>query len=245
HIDPNRRPAGKRTTRVDLYEPGPEVIDRLRGRQPSVAVKLAPAAVLPDAWTAEAEQEWISHDGECKQLVAWFGSVAAGSAQRRATRLTNDGRSYTIVGEPNIPIPLASAVRRWLFEPDPAVLAAGLSGAVAGRHALHAICPQVAYLTGDSPVSDPLVDSFEISDVLPFDVGRLKRLVRDRRIGDLEIKKRGITCDPAHVRRQLQPKGDARATLIVTRQADRVIALVARRHIEPTPLDPPSDANLR
>ena len=76
HIDPDRRPHGRRTTRVELHDPGPGVIDHLRAACPAGAVKLAPAATLPDAWPREAELEWISRAGECRQLICWFGELA-------------------------------------------------------------------------------------------------------------------------------------------------------------------------
>jgi hypothetical protein len=60
HIDPDRRPEGRRTTRVELHEPGPEMIDRLLERVAAGAVKLAPAAELPARWSDVAELEWIS-----------------------------------------------------------------------------------------------------------------------------------------------------------------------------------------
>ncbi|HEY2761032.1 MAG TPA: hypothetical protein VGI75_09815, partial [Pirellulales bacterium] len=44
HIDPDRRPAGGRTTRVELHEPGPEVLRKLLDACSSGAIKLAPAA---------------------------------------------------------------------------------------------------------------------------------------------------------------------------------------------------------
>ncbi len=77
HIDPDRRPEGRRTTRVELHEPGPAAIDRLRAARAEGAVKLAPAATLPDAWCQEAELEWISRGCECRQLVCWFGTLGA------------------------------------------------------------------------------------------------------------------------------------------------------------------------
>src|SRR5581483_9199600 len=60
HIDPDRRPHGRRTTQVALHSPGADEIDRLRAQCPAAAVKLAPAAEAPPHWAAEAQLEWIS-----------------------------------------------------------------------------------------------------------------------------------------------------------------------------------------
>jgi hypothetical protein len=239
HIDPDRRPAGRRTTRVELHQPGPDVIERLLVRCPAGAVKLAPAATLPDGWEARAELEWISRDGQCRQLVAWFGALAARPGARRATMLASAERGagkaegevprMVCAGPPYIEPPLAPGVGRYLFEPDNAILAAGLTGVLAAEHGLAAIAPGIAYLTGDAPLADRALACFLVTDVLPFDLRRVQSLLRQRGIGRLEIKKRGAPHDPAEVRRRLQPSGDGQATLILTRIAGRVMAIMATR----------------
>ncbi|MGI8979600.1 MAG: hypothetical protein ACR2FY_10265, partial [Pirellulaceae bacterium] len=44
HIDPDRRPGGKRTTQVEHYEPPLKVLENLLTKNPHAAIKLAPAA---------------------------------------------------------------------------------------------------------------------------------------------------------------------------------------------------------
>lgn len=53
--------------------------------------------------------------------------------------------------------------------------------------------------------------------------------MRERGIGVLEIKKRGVDADPAALRRRLRPAGPNSATLILTPTASGAQALVARR----------------
>jgi len=259
HIDPDRRPQGRRTTRVELHEPGVPAIERLLAINPAGAIKLAPAAELPASWSSAAEAEWISRGGQCRQLVAWFGELAASPGLRRASVIKPiagqpasggrqpPGRSEilagnksrqdpqavygvrTIVGPRSREIPVAARLERYLAEPDAAVLAADLTGALAAEQALEAIAPGSVYLTGDRMAPDLALAWFEIADVLPFDVKRLKSLLRERRCGRLEIKKRGVPHDPETVRRQLRVPGDNEATVFITRQGVAVIAIVARR----------------
>jgi hypothetical protein len=229
HIDPDRRPQGRRTVRAQLHEPGPGTLDRLRSQQSDGAIKLAPAARLPESVVAEVEQEWISHAGECKQLVLWLDALANNVGRRRATRLASDGCAASFVGDPNLPIPVSTRLRRYVLEPDPAVLAAHLTGDLAARYNLDSVAASIPYFTTDARPHDPLLDAFEIHEVLPFDIARVKRLIRARDVGELEIKKRGVKCDPARLRMQLRPKGNARATLIVTPHAGSTIAILAAR----------------
>jgi hypothetical protein len=232
HIDPDRRPGGRRTTHVDRYEPGLAVIERLLQQWPAAAIKLAPAAEAPPSWQAEGELEWISRGGECKQLVAWLGPLAAQPGWRRATILALAADRWThrsVYGRPDAPVAVASRLGRYLAEPDPAVLAAHLVGALAEERALAAVAPGAVYLTGDEPLADAALSWFKITEVLPFDVRRLKKLLRARGIAHLEVKKRGVAIEPEQVRRQLRVPGDESATLFVTRLGAAVTAILAQR----------------
>jgi hypothetical protein len=233
HIDPDRRPSGKRTTRVELHEPSADAIDRMLARNANGAIKLAPAAEWPESWTEQAEMEWISRGRQCRQLVAWFGDLAAAPGKRRATIVgadAQDARTIVDCVGPGQGAPAAAHIEAYLFEPDPAVIAAKLTGELARQHSLHAIASGAIYLTGPQLISDAALASFEVMEVLPFRLKPLKSLLRERGIGNLEIKKRGVEHDPAEIRRQLQLRGDLSATLLIARVDKRVLAILARRH---------------
>lgn len=231
HIDPDRRADGRRTTRVEAYEPALPVIERLLSRSPAAAVKLAPAADPPARWQAGAELEWISRGGECRQLVAWFGPLARAPGRRRATILGGPKQRETrsLVGDATAPLAVSDRLGRYLAEPDAAVLAAGLTGALAAEHGLAAVAPGAVYLTGERLSRDAALDWFEIGDVAPFDLKRFKSLLRERRIGRLEVKKRGVDLDPAKLVRQLRVPGDRSATLLLVRIGGNVIGILAQR----------------
>ena len=80
---------------------------------------------------------------------------------------------------------------RFVYEPAAAVLAADLTGSVAQALGLAPIAFGSAYLTGERRLGDALLAMFEVIEVLPFNVRRLKKLLRERRIGRLEVKQRG------------------------------------------------------
>jgi hypothetical protein len=215
---------------VDLHEPGPETIERLLARNRNGAIKLSPAARMPASWTAEAELEWISRGQECRQLVAWFGDLARQPARCRATVLgAGTAAPRSIVGTPGDEPPIADRIGGYLFEPDAAVLAAKLEGALAGEHALAAVAPGIAYWTGDRAIADPALACFEVREVLPFRLKPLKAWLRARDIGRLEIKKRGVDHDPAELRRQLGLSGSQPATLLLMSIERRVTAILATR----------------
>jgi hypothetical protein len=230
HIDPDRRATGQRSTQAEFHDPPAAAIDRLRARAPHGAVKLAPAAEVGAAWSQEAELEWISFARQCRQLVVWFGQLAMACGRRRATLLNRQGTAArSVVGDAGVEVPSAARIGRYLFEPDPAVLAADLTGALAQELELAAIAPGAVYLTGDRPIRDPAVAAFEVLDVIPFDVKRLKKVLRAGGFGRLEVKKRGVPHDPATVQRQLKVPGEHAATLVIARVGKPIVAIVARR----------------
>src|SRR5690606_354889 len=132
------------------------------------------------------------------------------------------------------PLEVAGRVDRYLFEPDAAVIASRLIPTLAARHGLRAIENGVAYLTGDSPIADAALDAFEVLDCMKYNARSLKRWLRDRGIGHVEVKKRGVPLDPAEVQRALAGDGQARAVVILARVRGSVQAIVARRIAAPT-----------
>ncbi|HZZ72302.1 MAG TPA: hypothetical protein VFE24_08610 [Pirellulales bacterium] len=234
HLDPDRRATGSRVTRVERYEPGPEVVERLLRACPAGAIKLAPAAELSREWSTAAESEWISRDGECKQLVAWFGSLAREPGRRCATILRNHSPTVrTVVGREEIDFVSARQVDRFVYEVDAAVLAARLTGQLAAEHGLLAIDPHGGYLTGPDVVQDAALTPFEVLETLAFDRKRLKGALAARGIGRLEIKKRGHFPDPAVLRRELATAGPESATLLLAQLETSSAAILARRIVVP------------
>jgi SAM-dependent methyltransferase len=232
HIDPDRRASGRRTTQLAGYQPPLAVLDELLARNASAAIKLAPATEPPPEWLAAAHREWISRDGQCRQLVAWFGALAFAPGGKSATVLrSSNSEPFTIsiadgvATDPRV----AERIGCYVFEPDAAVLAARLTGVLAARFELAAVAAGIGYLTADHPVDCPALQVFKVCEVLPLDVRRLKAWLRERGIGRLEVKKRGVDIEPESLRRRLNVGGDNAATLVITPHQGRIVAIIAQR----------------
>jgi hypothetical protein len=122
-----------------------------------------------------------------------------------------------------------SPPRGVLFDPDPAVVRAGLVDAAAERLGLSRLDAEEEYLTGDAPVSSPFVESFEILAELPNSLPDIRRYFRDSHFGSLEIKCRHIQIDIEKVRQKVQLPGEEPGVLIFARIAGKSRALVCRR----------------
>jgi len=229
HCDPDRRPTGRRATRGDLCEPSLQVLDRFIEKNPDAAIKLAPATEAPAAWQEKAELQWLESRGECRQQVAWFGNLAQHLDRRCATILGLNGQHRTVTGMADESLPMAGKIGRYLYEPAAAVLAAKLTSELCRLNDVAALSPGIAYLTGDNPITDLALDTFEILDVLPLDRKQLRVYCREHGISRLEIKKRGVESDPESLRKEIIAEGDNSATLLIAPFEQKVRVFFARR----------------
>jgi hypothetical protein len=231
HIDPDRRASGHRTVSLEYCQPTLATIERFLTRVPHAGIKLAPATSPPADWIDRSELEWISRDGECKQLVAWHGNLALSPGERRAAVLTTNDRKplRTVIGQPGQPPSLVSKPDRYVFDVDPAVVAARLTGRLAAEHGLSALGAGPTYLTGSRTNDDGALACFEVEGVFPMRVNKLAQHLAARGIGRLEIKKRGTVIDIDKLHGELKLRGSNAATLLITQIADRPAAILAHR----------------
>lgn len=213
-VDPARRGAvrGGRIFDPEAYSPPLSWAVGAARTAPFAALKIAPG-VPHDALPEDAETEWISDGGEVKEAVLWFGTEPGA---RRATLLPA-GDSLLGAG---LPDPEPGPVGRYLYEPDGAVIRAHLVADVAAVLDGRLIDPTIAYITADTLRPTPYATAYEITDVLPFNLKKLKALLRERGVGTAVIKKRGSAVEPEELRRKLKLSGGGNScTIFLTRVA--------------------------
>ncbi|ANF31461.1 SAM-dependent methyltransferase [Leifsonia xyli] len=229
-LDPARRTAGhtqtERLVDPDDYTPSLGFAYELAtGR--SVGLKLGPGFDR-DLIPSTAEAQWVSADGQVVELGLWFGALARPGIRRAALVLRGD-QADELVADADSVDEETGPLGEYLYEPDGAVIRARLIGDLARRLGGRMLSEQIAYITADAPVETPFASGFRILETLPAGEKDLKRALRQRGIGTLEIKKRGVDVDPAALRKRLALNGDRPATLILTRVAGRHTALLAER----------------
>lgn len=171
---------------------------------------------------AQAEAEWISDGGDVKEAVLWFGEgFAAGSY--RATLLP---AGATLSAPAALPAPPVGPVGRYLYEPDGAVIRAHLVADIVERSGGRLIDETIAYVTSDEPYDSPYTSAYEITDRLPFNMKKLKALLRERKVGVLTVKKRGSAVEPEELRRKMKLQGPNAATVFLTRVAGAPTMLI-------------------
>jgi hypothetical protein len=229
-LDPARRTAGHtdtdRLTDPDDYTPSLGFAYELAtGR--SVGLKLGPGFDR-DLIPSTAEAQWVSADGQVVELGLWFGALARSGIRRAALVLRGD-EANELTAEADSEDAETGELGEYLYEPDGAVIRARLIGDLARRLDGRMLGDGIAYITADEPIPTPFAAGFRVLETLPFAEKDLKKALRARGIGTLEIKKRGVDVDPAALRTRLKLSGDRPATLILTRVAGRHTALLAER----------------
>jgi hypothetical protein len=228
-LDPARRTAGHNETartRPEDWSPPLDWVFALAERMPT-GVKLGPAldrALIPD----DVEAQWVSADGSTIELVLWSGALARDGVRRAALVVRGDA-AWEITSGADADDEPVRPLGAFVHEPDGAVIRARLIGDVARALRAGMLDEHIAYLTSDEPVTSPFVHSFRVRETLPADVKGLARALRERGIGRLEIKKRGVDVDPAALRTKLKLRGDDEATLLLTRIGAKRVAILADR----------------
>ena len=220
--DPSRRTAAGRTWRIEDFSPSWGFVTSLLDGGRLACAKLGPGlphSLIPDA----VETEWVSVGGDLVEAALWAGP---GTTPGRRRAVVDD---HELTRDAALAPPPVGRVGEYVYEPDAAVIRSGLVPAVAEAVGAWRLHDGVAYLTASGLVQTPFAEAFAVDEVLPYSEKGLRAWVRERGIGVLEIKKRGVDADPAALRRRLRPAGPNSATLILTPTASGAQALVARR----------------
>ncbi|NEB20222.1 THUMP-like domain-containing protein [Streptomyces coelicoflavus] len=223
-VDPARRSSGRgRIFDPEAYSPPLSWAVSAALGAPLGLLKIAPG-IPHEAIPPEATAEWVSDGGDVKEAVLWFGPDVTPGA-RRATLLPAGAGIYATPAT-MLPDPEVRPVGRYLYEPDGAVIRAHLVAEVAEDLDGGLIDPTIAYVTADEAHRTPYATAYEITDRLPFNVKKLKALLRERGVGTLTVKKRGSAVEPEELRRKVKPQGPNAATVFLTRVAGAPTMLI-------------------
>ncbi len=223
-FDPARRSRERRAFHVWDYQPPLEVVVRWLAHFPALGVKISPGVDLKELINFDAEVEFISMAGELKEAVLWFGPLKG--ATRRATLLPGP---YSLTADSSVLSEKAtlSEPLRYIYEPDPAILRAGLVRPLAQQLEAAQLDEDIAYLTSAEVRPTPFARAWEIETWLPFNLKHLRDFLRQRRVGKVTVKKRGSPLEPEALIRDLRLKGDQERTIFLTHFMGKPIVILA------------------
>lgn len=266
-LDPARRDAGRghsgsgsaaRLWDPESFSPPLSFVRALAQTGLPMGVKLGPGiphGLIPE----DCEAEWVSDGGDVVEVVLWFNALArrspggtvirraatvlrAEEGRRRSVELTSPSGWRAAVGKSPETGDIATAARQpnvgeVLYEPDGAIIRAGLVEDLAESFGGRLLDEHIAYFTADREYDGelaPLARSYRIRQVMDFSVKTLRRWAQDEGVTSLEIKKRGVDVVPEQLRRQIlggkAGKKAGRApvprTLVLVRVGDERLAAV-------------------
>jgi hypothetical protein len=240
-LDPARRTPGstdargrtRRVFRLDAISPSWSAVQSIAQSLPATGAKLSPSfphAAIP----AATEAQWTSLGGEVLECAIWWGPLVS-QVGRSALVIGSKGRSWTVreadAGGADATAPVASSLGQigaWLYEPDRAVIRAGLTGALTSAVDGFELDSGVGYVTSERCVDVGYARRFAVTESMPLNVKALRAWLRERDVGRVTIKKRGVALDADELRRQLRLSGPVAMTLVLTRIKNQQVCLVVR-----------------
>jgi hypothetical protein len=243
-LDPARRTTStsgtKRIWDPEAFSPPLSFVESLAADGKAVGVKMGPG--MPhESVPAGCEAQWVSVSGDVTEVTLWFNAVRRPGVRRAALVLGAQGPAELGSADdfgagPAAPV---GPVDGYLYEPDGAVIRAGLVADVALQLGGHLVDEHIAYICAPELVQTPFARAYRVLQVMPYNVKALKAWVKQEGITVLDIKKRGTAVTPEELRKQLLPggrnsgkKGTGKtATLVLTRIGEDRVAIV----VEPVP----------
>lgn len=257
-LDPARRVTSSSGTRriwePEAFSPPLSFVESLAASGKAVGVKMGPG--MPhESVPQDCEAQWVSVAGDVTEVALWFNAVSRPGVRRAALVLGPEGAAELTSGEdfgqgPEAPVGPAGG---YLYEPDGAVIRAGLVADLALRLRGHLLDEHIAYICSPALADTPFARAYKVLQVMPYNVKALKAWVKQEGITVLDIKKRGTAVTPEELRKQLlggkghggkgqgNRKAGRTATLVLTRIGEDRVAI----EVEPVTADRPAGVTAR
>lgn len=227
-VDPDRRSELGRLLDAEMISPPLSKLLQLQTINPNLAIKLSPAMnyhklKLPSEYTLE----FVSEDGVLKEILLCLGNLVTQGIKRKAVllpagrELNNNNTSIPIIG-----------IQKFIFEPDPAIIRAGLVQEVGSEIGFDLINKHLALLSGNERVFSEFGTTFSVIDNFPYNMKLLHRYLRQQQIGNLVIKTRGFPITVENFRKKLKLKGKHKTILFIIRLGNSHQMIFANRLVQ-------------
>jgi len=227
-IDPSRRAGVARTFDPEAFSPPWDAAMSLATAASAAVVKAPPGLDYVHV-PPSAEVESVQLGTSLRELALWFGRGAQAGLRRavllpRGVELTSTAPEVTDEAFP----PGA-----FVYDPESCVTRAGLVRQLAFELGARMLDPQVAYLGSAAPAWHPMAATFEVLEVMPFSLSRLKQRLRQARWRPDEIRRRAFPIEPDELRKLLGKLEGETVTLLLTTIAGQRTVFIARRLFAP------------
>ncbi len=246
HLDPDRRPVGRRRSDPHAFQPSWPEVSKMLERASGAVIKLAPASTIPEDRIPPTEfhRSWISLAGSVREQSLLWGSAIDRAARVRgecsAVVLRSDGSAELFApSETTTPSARSKGDRSKgdrppsvLVDPNGAIRAAGLTDSFAARFELGLLNGPSGFLGGEDPsiAENDALGSLAVSGRVRWwgacDDRKLRKEFRALDVFPETIKVRGTDHDPAALFKRYRRCGERPVTLWIGRHGKRVFAAI-------------------
>ncbi|MDP8203019.1 MAG: class I SAM-dependent methyltransferase [Candidatus Tenebribacter mawsonii] len=218
-IDPDRRSGNFRKIAPEEYSPPFSKILELRELSRNIAVKLSPAIDYKNLeLPKDSTLEFVSENGTLKEILLCMGKLSTKNCKRKAVLLTPN----LMLQNSDVKIDV-SEIQRYMFEPDPAIIRAGLVQELGSELDYMLIDSKLALLTGSQIIECDFGNIYEVDKVMKYDLKQVRKYVREKEIGELIVKTRGFPESTEQFRKKIKLNGDNSVIMFILRIGDNHI----------------------
>jgi hypothetical protein len=232
YTDPDRRDE-KGERKITLQQSTPDIIallPQLWERTQTLIVKASP---LLDINTAVqqlgnvCEVRVIAVKNEVKEILitarkGFTGEVQTIAANHNGAEWQEYSATLTRTSLPEKDKPA------YFFEPNTAIIKAGLHQAYAAQLGLGTIDPKTAYYTGNPPIEDFMGRQFTIVHSIPFAKGGVAAYIKQQGLQKANVAKRNFRLSVDEIKKLFKIKDGGNEYLFFTQQANKGIMFHCR-----------------
>ncbi len=246
HIDPDRRSINdqgieERHTAGHSFSPSLESALELGERAVATIIKLAPATRIDGSIEQRGWRRcWLGTQRECPQQLLLRGelqlSIESGHTAAALTSLestlpdtSQSGFAPIYQGTPDVSLAAVSEPLEAIYEPHPALYAAGLATTWSREHGLAALGQSRGYFTGRLCPTTPWSQQFQVIDHFGWDDRKLRKWLTQHDVGIVEFKCRLVQQDASALQRRYSREHGQPMTCLLTQIGRSVRAIMAKR----------------
>ena len=235
-VDPARRERGRRS--IGLEASSPDVVashEILLRKADRVCIKASPALelsglnkLLPSLCSIIV----VSVDRECKEVLLLLekSAVQKPVTVKAVCMLSASDAVTEVFGDGVVERRIADSVKEYVYEPDPAIIKAKLSGTLARDAGIEFVNSSVDYLTSNSLIEDFPGRTFRLIECVLYKPKTFKAFLERHDIRGASIQRRDFPLSAEDLRKKYRLLESDKAFLFFTRDnAGRPVAIYALR----------------
>lgn len=236
YLDPSRRDGSRRS--VDLEFCTPNIYDNLelfKKKAENICIKISPAFDFKEANRKLPELTnyiVISVNNECKEVLLLLKN-GVDRQEKSAVLLDEFGNishEFSISISEIFEKKIAENFCRYFYEPDSAIIKAGLTDFISNQFGLSFINNRISYLTSDSIIKNFPGRTFEVLEALDYNPGKLQKYFREKGIKKANISKREFPKSVEEIKKELKLSDGGDNYFFFTKNiSDKLLCVITKK----------------